>query len=130
MNQRIVLFDGDCNLCNGMVRFILKRNESIYFATMQSASGIFLLKKFGFTVGSFDSLIFLDQQKVYIKSAAVLHIARYLHGLWPMLYIFTIIPPLIRDKVYQIIARYRYFWFGKKQYCKLPELNNSDRFIL
>ena len=114
----IVLFDGVCNLCNGAVQFIIERDKHQHFrfASLQSGFG----QQYQQQVGEVDSILLVDHGKIYQKSSAALRIARKLDGLWPMLFILIIIPPFIRDFVYDIIARNRYRWFGKKESCWLP----------
>jgi predicted DCC family thiol-disulfide oxidoreductase YuxK len=114
----IVLFDGVCNLCNGAVQFIIERDkhQQFRFASLQSGFG----QQYQQQVGEVDSILLVDHGKIYQKSSAALRIARKLDGLWPMLFILIIIPPFIRDFVYDIIARNRYRWFGKKESCWLP----------
>lgn len=114
----IVLFDGVCNLCNGAVQFIIERDkhQQFRFASLQSGFG----QQYQQQVGEVDSILLVDHGKIYQKSSAALRIARKLDGLWPMLFILIIIPPFIRDFVYDIIARNRYRLFGKKESCWLP----------
>lgn len=123
----IVLFDGVCNLCNGAVQFIIARDkhQGFRFASLQSAFG----QQYQEQVGEVDSILLVEEGRVYQKSTAALRIARRLKGLWPMLYIFIIIPPFLRDFIYDIIARNRYRWFGKKESCWLPTPDLKARFI-
>lgn len=114
----IVLFDGVCNLCNGAVQFIIARDkhQDFRFASLQSTFG----QQYQEQVGEVDSILLVEEGQVYQKSTAALRIARKLNGLWPMLFVFIIIPPFLRDFIYDIIARNRYRWFGKKESCWLP----------
>ena len=114
----IVLFDGVCNLCNGAVQFIIARDkhQQFRFASLQSGFG----QQYQQQVGEIDSILLVEKGKVYYKSTAALRIARKLDGLWPVLFVFIVIPPFVRDFIYDIIARNRYRWFGKKESCWLP----------
>ncbi len=127
----VLLFDGVCNLCNGAVNFIIDRdpNGHFQFAALQSDFGQEQLEKLGFNQEDFDSLVLLSEGKVHKKSGAALRIAGKLNGLYPLLKAFLIIPPFIRDGVYDIIARNRYKWFGKRDECRIPTPELRSRFI-
>lgn len=128
-NKPIVLFDGVCNLCNATVRFILKfeKNPFCYFATLQSDIGQEILKESNADQTQ-DSVILYEDTKVHYKSDAALRIARHLKY-FRLLYCLIFIPKWVRDQVYDLIARNRYRWFGKKDACMLPTPDIEDRFI-
>lgn len=77
-----------------------------------------------------DSIILFENNKFYIKSTAALKIAKHLNGLWKIFFIFIIIPPIIRDFFYDIIAKNRYKWFEKKQTCMLPDEKYKKKFLV
>jgi predicted DCC family thiol-disulfide oxidoreductase YuxK len=118
----VLLFDGVCNLCTSSVHFIIKRDpkRKFRFASLQSAFGQNVLQEHQLNTQTFDSLVLLENGKIYQRSTAALRIARQLSGAWPLLYIFMIVPAFIRNAVYDFIARNRYKWFGKKETCWLP----------
>ncbi len=130
--KKIVLFDGECNFCDASVQFIIKRDpQGIFsFASLQSDVGQQLVKEYH-VPDEIDSIILIDpeQHKFYIKSSAALHICKRLSGLWKIFYLFKVIPGSIRDKVYDIIARNRIKWFGKKDQCTLPSPEIRKRFL-
>jgi predicted DCC family thiol-disulfide oxidoreductase YuxK len=128
--ERTILFDGVCNLCNGSVLFVIKRDtQSIFhFAALQSDFGKKQLNKLGVSQSDFDTVLLLKQGRVYKKSNAALEIAKDLSGLWPMLYMFKIVPTFIRDAVYTFIANNRYQWFGRKESCMIPTPELRARF--
>ena len=119
--DRIVLFDGICNLCNGSVRFILKNDKSkmIKVSSLQSETGKNLLWQAGFPEDSIFSVIYFRGEKIYQRSEAVLQILKDMGGIWKLFYGFIIIPAFIRDFFYNVIARYRYRIFGKRDQCTL-----------
>lgn len=127
----VILFDGVCNLCSSIVHFVIKRDrkDSFRFASLQSDFGQFLLKKFNLPADSFNSFILYRAGKVYTKSAGALQVAKQLSGAWPLLYIFIILPSIIRDGVYNIIASNRYKWFGKKEACWIPSPALKIKFL-
>ena len=115
----IILFDGVCNFCDGTVRFIAKRdsNKIFKFAPLQSRTAQEFLKKFGLRTGDFDTMVLVEGDRVCTKSSAFLEITRRLGKLWPVLYVFKVVPRPIRDWVYGVIAQNRYRWFGRKDAC-------------
>jgi len=127
----VLLFDGVCNLCNSSVNFIIDRDpkQHFRFAALQSDYGQEKLKELGFNQESFDSLVLLSNGKVYRKSSAALRIAKKLNGLWPALYLFIIVPPFIRNAVYDLIGKNRYRWWGKRDSCRMPTPELKQRFV-
>ena len=130
-NKSIILFDGVCNLCNNSVQFIIKRDKKhpFLFTSLQSDAAQELLLHFTLKNSDFDSIILIQNNKVYQKSTAILQISRQLDGLWKLNYGFIIIPKFIRDFVYTIIAKNRYKWFGKKDHCMIPTQELKIRFL-
>ena len=127
----ILLFDGVCNLCNSIVQFTIKRDpkEKFKFASLQSESGQALLKKFNLPTNDFDSFVFINGDKYFLKSSAGLHVLKELGGLWKLFYVFIIFPRPVRDFVYNIIAKTRYKIFGKRDICIVPTLKLKQRFL-
>lgn len=127
----IVLFDGVCLLCNQTVLFILKRDPKHYFrfGSLQSPKGQELLEQYGLPPKALDSLVLIEQGKVYTYSTAPLRIARKLSLPWPLLTIFLLIPSFIRHPIYRWIAKNRYKWFGKKDQCMPPTPDMQDYFL-
>lgn len=130
-DHSIVLFDGVCNLCSGAVQFILKRDPGgkFKFASLQSDVGQQFSIKLGIDPASLRTIILIKGEKHFLKSDAALEIARSLSGLWPLLYVFKVIPRFIRNPVYDWISRNRYRWFGKREMCWLPTDNWKSRFL-
>jgi predicted DCC family thiol-disulfide oxidoreductase YuxK len=129
--QRIIFFDGLCNLCNGAVQFTIERDpqHKFQFASLQSDFAQEKLAAFEGTAWNGDSFVFLENDHVYQRSTAALKVARQLSGWWPLLYVFMIIPSFIRDGVYHFIAKHRYKWFGKKESCWIPSPSLRSRFL-
>jgi len=127
--KSIILFDGVCNLCNASVQFIIKRDKGDYFrfSTLQSETGKAMANKYGVSANA-SSVILIEGEKKYSKSTAALRIAKKLSGLWPLLYLFIIIPPPIRNGIYRIVAKNRYSWFGKKDECMVPSPEQTHKF--
>lgn len=127
----VILFDGICNLCNGAVQFIIKRdkNNTFKFASLQSASAKELLANNTIDPTSLHSIIFLKGDSVFEKSDAVLEIVRLLPGAWRWLYFLKVIPAFLRDWIYTIVAKNRYRLFGKQEHCLLPSPELKSKFI-
>jgi len=124
----IVLFDGVCNLCNGFIQFCIQNDitESLKFASLQSDAGKQLLKEYQLDNNSLSTMIVIKEGKVYTKSDAPLVILNHFSFRWKVLRIFKLIPKILRDFIYDIVARNRYWLMGKQKSCWLPtpELNN------
>ena len=127
----IVLFDGVCNLCNSAVDLIIRNDKKgqIKVAALQDQKTKELLKDYKINSDYLDSIILIRGEKVFYKSRAALEITKNLKGLWPLLYVFIILPTFIRDPIYDFIARNRYRWFGKKETCRLPTPEERARFL-
>jgi predicted DCC family thiol-disulfide oxidoreductase YuxK len=129
--KTVILFDGVCNLCNSSVQFILKRDRKnrFLFGSLQGKAGQHYLQQFRLPANDFNSFILVEGEKSYTRSAAVLHMLNRLGGPWRLFYVFMIIPPFIRNGVYNTIARNRYKWFGKKEQCPAPGAGLRSRFL-
>ena len=127
----IVLFDGVCNLCNGAVKFAIKRDKKgvMRFASLQSELAGDLMRKYNIDENQLKTFIFIENDKAYTRSTAALKLAKNLGGLWPLFYIFIIIPKPIRDAVYAFISNNRYRWFGKQESCMIPTPEIRARFL-
>lgn len=129
--KHIVLFDGVCNLCNGAVLFIIKRDKKdrFRFAALESDLGKEFLARHNIDPSKIDSIVLISGDSAFAKAGAALRIAKYLTGLWPLLYSLVIIPKFIADAVYDFIARNRYKWFGKKESCMIPTPELKSKFL-
>jgi predicted DCC family thiol-disulfide oxidoreductase YuxK len=128
--NNIVLFDGECNFCSTSVQFIIKRDPKAVFkfASMQSDIGKELLKNYR-VPADLDSLILIKDHTYYCKSSAALKICKSLQGGWKLFSCLLVIPKPLRDYVYDIVAKNRYKWFGKKDSCMLPSPEIKNRFL-
>jgi predicted DCC family thiol-disulfide oxidoreductase YuxK len=131
IDKPVVLFDGVCNLCNGSVLFIIKRDaqSKLKFASLQSEYGADQMKRFNLPSSALNSVLLVKDGQLFQKSNAALEIARMLDGMWPWLYAFKIVPLFMRDFIYDWIAGNRYRWFGRKEACMIPTLEMRARFI-
>ncbi len=130
--SQILLFDGKCNLCNSLVKFVIRKdkNARIRFASLQSDTGKLLLTDAGLNADSTDTVVYFSSDKVFVRSAAVLNLLKDLGGGWILFYSLVIIPSFIRDFFYNIIAKNRYRIFGRRETCMVPSKDIESRFIL
>ncbi len=132
-NKSVILFDGVCNLCNSSVDFVLKNdiNNHFKFASLQSDAAQQLLLQFKIKNdrNHLDSIILIEDDKLYDKSTAALLVLKKLHFPLNLGIIFIIIPKVIRDYIYDFIAKNRYKWFGKKETCRVPTKAEMNRFL-
>jgi predicted DCC family thiol-disulfide oxidoreductase YuxK len=131
VNNKIIVFDGVCILCNSLVQFVLKKDKTkqFYFTTAQSEFVKEKVKTRSFNVNPMDSVLYLRNGKVLTESSAVLGILSDLGGIWKLLSIFKIIPPLIRNSVYRFCAKRRYRVFGILDSCMVPSSDWKNRFL-
>jgi predicted DCC family thiol-disulfide oxidoreductase YuxK len=131
----IVLFDGVCNLCDAFVQFVIDhdRVNRFVFASLQSAEGRALLGSVGaqdaVREGEPDSVVLVEGGRAYVRSTAVLRIARGLGWPWRAAVVFFALPRPLRDAAYRFVARHRYRWFGKKEACRVPTPELRARFL-
>jgi len=131
MQQSIIFFDGVCNLCTESVKFVIKRDtkDRFRFAALQSDHASLYLEPGDLAGDEPGSVILLEDGKVYKRSAAALRIARHLSGGWPLLYAFILVPPFIRNFVYDQIGKRRYQVWGKQESCMVPTLELKSKFL-
>jgi len=130
----LVLFDGECGMCNGAVRWLLRRDRAgrIVFAPQESAAGAPWREQSGVTADSIVVIAHRSQpgQQVLAQSDAVLAILRVLPAPWPALAdLARIVPRPWRNLVYRLVARWRYRIFGRLQACPLPAAADRARFL-
>jgi predicted DCC family thiol-disulfide oxidoreductase YuxK len=130
-HDNVILFDGVCNLCNGFVQFIIKRDtkKKFRFASLQSDAAKDLIEKHHLDSFQLKTVIFIQCNIVYTQSSAVLHIAKALGGFWKLLYVGIIVPKSIRDYLYKFVSKKRYEWFGKSATCMMPTAELQERFL-
>jgi predicted DCC family thiol-disulfide oxidoreductase YuxK len=133
--MHLVLYDGRCPLCNGIVRFLLRcdRQGKLMFAPLQgeTARSLASLWEQRDETIILVSYVGTDRERVCEKSDAVLEIFRLLNSVWKALTILAVIPRAVRDRVYDWVARNRFRWFGSPAYeeCPLPPPEYRARFL-
>jgi predicted DCC family thiol-disulfide oxidoreductase YuxK len=132
----LLLYDGECALCNRVVQFVLRfdRHDRFRFASLQSTPAAAVLNRFG--------LIPLDEATFYIvrgfgssapdllaKSRAVLFLLGALGWPWRLAMAVRLLPVAWLDRCYDVLARHRYAWFGREDHCLLPTDQFRARFL-
>ena len=131
IEKPVLLFDGVCNLCNGVVQFVIKRDPEakLKFSSLQSNTGQQLLRKFQLPTTDFESFVLVEGDRYYKKSTAALQLFKKLGKGWQLLYMFIIIPAPIRDFFYSLVANNRYKVFGRTDECWIPTPELRARFL-
>jgi len=124
--DQVIIFDGICGLCNKSVDILIKIDTEKIF-TYTSLQGEFV--KTLDLEPDIDSILFYQDGTVYYKSTAILKIFQALGGVWKITAIFFLIPKMLRDYLYDTIAKYRYKIFGKREHCRLPDAGEEKLFI-
>ncbi|HET7734203.1 MAG TPA: DCC1-like thiol-disulfide oxidoreductase family protein [Paludibacter sp.] len=129
--QRVILFDGVCNLCCYWVHFLIRndKKELFLFAQLQSGSAKRILESLGLNSNDFETVVYIKNNICLQKSSAVLEILTDLGGVWKIVGVFKLIPNVIRDFIYRFIANIRYKVFGKRESCMLPSTKIQKRFL-
>lgn len=125
----VLLFDGVCNLCNSSVNFVIDHDKKnlLHFSALQSEAGSALVEHF--KLADVDSLILIYRGRAYTRSAAAIRTGVLFGGIYRLLAVFLLIPPFLRDPLYDFIARNRYRWFGRRDTCRMPEPGLKKRFL-
>ena len=126
----IVVFDGQCLLCNGWVQFLLRhdRSQRIRFASIQSAVGQQLLAWAGLRVEGLQTLLVIDGERSWQHTAAILRVLHALGWPWRLAWVGWLVPAPLRDALYRWVARNRYRIWGRSATCMLPAPEHRARF--
>lgn len=130
-NDKIVIFDGYCNLCDSTIQFIIKedKNEQFKFANFHSSFVKRNLPELYIKDSPPKTVLFYYHRKIWTKSDAILKILILLGGYFKIFaYTLKIFPRFLRDIVYDFIADNRYKWFGKKSKCLIPTQGLLNKF--
>ena len=131
-NKELILFDGVCNLCNTSVQLVIKndKNNIFLFAPLQGQTAKDIISKYNIDTSKVDSiLLYIPEKGLFLKSTAAMKIASRLGFAWNLLSLFLIIPAFIRNWIYDLIAKNRYKWFGKKEACMFPTKELKSKFL-
>lgn len=127
-----VVFDSDCVLCSRWVHLILRheRGREIIFVSAWSEQGLALAAQHGLSQRDLDATyLFIDEGRGLVRSDAGLALLARMRAPWQFLSWLWVVPRPIRDRVYDLVARNRYRWFGKTDRCFVPPPGMAHRFI-
>ena len=129
--MKVILFDGVCNLCNGLVNWIIDHDvkNEFKFATLQSSYGQNAIQRLKMNEESLNTVILIEERQASFRSAAILKIFKHLGYPYKIAYTFIIIPKFIRDWIYAFVAKNRYKWFGKRDICRILGPGLKAKFI-
>ena len=131
-NKKLIIFDGVCNLCNTSVQYVIEhdKKDMFLFTALQSEIGQKIINEYKIATKNIDSIILYSETKgISYKSTAALRIASDLGFPNNLMSVLFIIPPFIRNWVYDYIAKNRYKWFGKKKSCMIPTPELKSKFL-
>ena len=128
----VILFDGVCNMCNGIVAFVIRHDPApghFRFAALQSPTGQAILRRHGLSADDFDTMVVTEGDRVWVRSAAGLRVVRGLALPWSLLSALVVVPRPLRDAVYAWVVRNRYRWWGRREVCMVPTPEVRGRFV-
>ena len=130
----LICFDGHCLLCNSWVDFLIKRDRKnvFTFTSLQSNGGRNALLKHGYSknkLEAIDSIVVLKADQISIRSDAAIEILVALGGIYKISKLLKLIPPSLRNLVYDTVAKRRYRWFGRRDICRIPSTEESHKFL-
>ena len=130
-NKKIIFYDGVCNMCNSFVNTIisLDKKNQLFFSPLNGKIAKKLLNEHSEKIKNIDSVIFYSHSKISVKSKAVIDIINSLGSLYKIISILNIVPSLLLDYIYDLVAKNRYSWFGKKSNCPMPDKKIASQFI-
>jgi predicted DCC family thiol-disulfide oxidoreductase YuxK len=129
--QPVLLFDGECGFCNKTVRFFLrheKKTKDMRFAPLESDIGKALRAHFNISPET-DSIILIRDHSAHIKSRAAILLSGYMRGGWGIARVLLLVPRVIRDAVYDFIARRRKKLAGRVESCAMLSREDQTRFL-
>lgn len=125
----IIFFDGYCGLCNGFVDFVIARdtNKVFRYATLQGKTAARLLSKEDYE--NLDSVVLFVNDSTYRKSKAVFKVFSLLGGGWKAMTVLDVLPLGLKNFGYDLVAKYRYALFGKREVCRMPSREERALFL-
>jgi predicted DCC family thiol-disulfide oxidoreductase YuxK len=130
----VLLYDGACGFCSAVVQTVLRRDRrgTLRFAALQGAYARGLLARHPELAGV-DSLVWVEPsapgERVLVRSAAGLRLARYLAGPWYLALVVRLLPRILRDSAYDLVARHRHRLGAAADACFVPPPEVRGRFL-
>jgi predicted DCC family thiol-disulfide oxidoreductase YuxK len=137
IGHSIVLYDGLCGMCDGVVQFLLRhdRKDAFRFAPQQGEEAKQILARHALNPAAMETLFFIEhydraRERVYTRSEAVLRMAKDLGGIWTLALATRLLPRILRDACYDLIAGNRYRIFGRRTECRVPSSQDQHKFLV
>jgi predicted DCC family thiol-disulfide oxidoreductase YuxK len=130
-DRPILIFDGHCVLCSGFANFILRNDRAHRFRLLaaQTPIGSALYRHFGLHPTDYETNVLLDGGQAYLRSEGSIRVFERLGLPWSLVSVGRLLPLPVRDRLYDIVARNRLRWFGRRDACFLSDGSDGDRFI-
>lgn len=128
-SKTILFFDGHCNLCNGFIDFVVRRDKhrKTFIASLQGKTAEKMLPPE--RIKTLNSVVLLHHQEIYLKSSAIFKLAMILGGPLLLFLPFWIIPRFFTNWVYDWVALSRYRLFGRRETCRIPTEEEKQHFL-
>ncbi len=134
--RHLVLFDGYCGLCDRAVSFLLRRDRHgvLTYAPLQGETGLAVRQRFEVSE-ALDSMLFVEdhgtpEARLHVRSGGALQALAKIGGPWRWLSApFRLVPRPLRDAIYEFVAKRRLLWFGTLDTCRVPSVEERDRFL-
>lgn len=138
MARPVLLYDGECGLCNLLVRVLLRADRAgrLNYAPLQSEPAQAYLMAQGLPVTDFDSLVFVPDWEnpvlrgYRLRTDGALSAAAVVGGIWGVVAWLRVLPIWLRDPCYKLVARTRYALFGEYKSSPLPNPEWARRFFI
>lgn len=130
-NKPVILFDGHCGICSAWAEFLLKYDRAGRYRLLaaQTPLGQALYRHYGLDPDEFETNLLIADGVAWVKSEGTIRMAEGLGFPWSMAVILRLLPPGVRDWLYDLIARNRFRFMGRRDACYLPDEANKDRFL-
>lgn len=128
IDKDILYFDGVCNLCNGFIDFLIRREQTLFFAPLQGETARTQLS--AQVKANLDTVVFQLKGRIYFRSSAAIRALMHIGGFWRLMGFFLVLPTPVRDFIYDLVAKNRYKLFGRLDSCRLPSAAERARFLL
>ena len=131
MPPRIILYDGVCGLCHRLVRWLMAHDHEgrLHYAPLQGETAARLRAIHPAIPADLDSVVYVEEGRVYLRSKAFLHVARHLGRPWRWAHHARWLPAVLADPLYRLVARTRYRIFGKLDACEVPSGSIRERLL-
>lgn len=130
-DRPIIVFDGHCALCSGWARFVLRHDRQGLYRLLpaQTPLGEALYRHYGLDPVDYETNLLVQDGRLYVKSDGSIRMFEGLGAPWSWMPVLRIIPTGFRDRLYSVLARNRLKWFGRREFCLMPQPGFEDRFL-